>query len=307
LKIPLVCNYDWRYLEADAQLERLYQLAKEKFWDEDNDIPWDCSLPPETSELPTGFRCEWSSFEPFNSLSNKVKLRFLKDYRAWGLSQILHGEQGALLVSSQLVSNAPTFGAKKFAAFQALDEARHVAVFKKYVMLRFGSLWDIDDSLRELLDKILLNENWDIKFIGMQLIVENLALANFNQMKSFVYDPALQTLLRLVTQDESRHVAFGIDFLKEYIATLSTAERKIREDFAVEACILARENAKPIGLWRRYGWPIKEAGDYFSNTKYYRTFHKQLLTRIIPHIERVGLLTPRVMSRYREINMIEHN
>lgn len=303
-QVPITCHYDWGYRVADAHIAKLYQLGKRLNWNAELDINWDQRLPPATTEVPADFVCEWSSFGPFDTLSGKAKVQFLTQYNAWAFSQTLHGEQGALLVASQLVSNAPTIDAKLFAASQAFDEARHVEAFKKYIALRFDRLYPITPSLRSLLDKILTDARWDIKFIGMQMIIENLALASFNQLKVGMFDPVLQSVLNLVTRDESRHVAFGIEYLEKFVAGLSPTEREERARFAYEACCVARENLKPFEVWRQFGWALDEADRFFMTTPTFKNFQKLLFTRIMPHIQRIGLLTENIAPKYATLGVL---
>ena len=149
------------------------------------------------------------------------------------MSQFLHGEQGALLVASQIVSCAPTFNAKMYAASQTFDEARHVEVFNRYLQEKVGFHYPINPNLKALLDKILTDERWDLKFIGMQIIIEGLALAAFQMLKAITKDPLLKQLLHYVVRDEARHVTFGINYLEDYLKTLSKEELDERAEFAL--------------------------------------------------------------------------
>ena len=145
---------------------------------------------------------------------------------AWSLSQFLHGEQGALLVASQLVSCAPTFNAKLYAASQTFDEARHVEAFNKYIQSRVGIMYPVGTGLKSLLDKILTDPRWDLKFIGMQIIIEGLALAAFNLARQGTFDPVFKDMLYLIIRDEARHVTFGVNYLEEFVKTLSDEEKR---------------------------------------------------------------------------------
>ena len=149
----------------------------------------------------------------------------------------MHGEQGALLVTSQLVSCAPTYDAKLYAASQTFDEARHVEVFAQYLNDKVGIRYPINDSLKLLLDKILTDPRWDLKFIGMQIIVEGLALAAFNTMKMVSKDALLRDIVHLVIRDEARHVTFGVNYLEDFVKSLSDQEREERAQFAYEALL----------------------------------------------------------------------
>ena len=182
------------------------------------------------------------------------KEEFLKDLNSWSTSQFLHGEQGALLVASQLASCAPTFNAKLYAASQTFDEARHVECFNKYIQTRLQKSWPISRALKGLLDKILTDSRWDLKFIGMQVVIEGLALAAFQTAKDTTEDPVFKDMLNLIIRDEARHVTFGINYLTDFVQTLSEEERMDRAKFALEACTVSRNRLRPHAVWETYGW-----------------------------------------------------
>ena len=152
----------------------------------------------------------WDEYEPYQKLSTEDKFKFLQHRASWSISQFLHGEQGALLVASQLVSCAPTYNAKLYAASQTFDEARHVEAFNKYIQKRVGLSYPIGHGLKSLLDKILSDPRWDLKFIGMQIIIEGLALAAFNVARQGTNDPVFKDMLYLITRDEARHVTLSL-------------------------------------------------------------------------------------------------
>ena len=116
-----------------------------------------------------------------------------------------------------MASCAPTFNAKLYEASQTFDEARHVEAFNKYLQTRIKRTWPIGRALKGLLDKILTDPRWDLKFIGMQVVIEGLALAAFNASKNATKDPVLYQMLDYIIRDEARHVTFGIKYLKDYI------------------------------------------------------------------------------------------
>ena len=181
---PLTGTYNWDYTLQDNRIKKLYELGKELNWNANIDVDW--SKPFEQiSEPPEWF---WDDYEPYQKLSDEKKIEFAKHRNAWSLSQYLHGEQGALLVASQLTSCAPTYNAKLYAASQTFDEARHVEAFNKYIQTRTKLMYPIGNALKSILDKILTDPRWDLKFIGMQLIIEGLALAAFQATRDLAKD-----------------------------------------------------------------------------------------------------------------------
>ena len=171
-KTPLSGAYNWDYTVQDNRIKKLYELGKELNWNVELDIDWSRSFKPLTEPEPIF----WDDYAPYQKLSDNKKVEFLNHRLAWSQSQFLHGEQGALLVASQLTSCAPTFNAKLYAASQTFDEARHVEAFNKYIQTRTKMMYPIGNALKSILDKILTDPRWDLKFIGMQVIIEGLSL-----------------------------------------------------------------------------------------------------------------------------------
>ena len=238
---PLTGAYNWDYTVSDNRIKKLYELGKELNWNGSIDLNWDYTHPADERLVETDDQLPHETLKAYENLSEEEKILFDRHSTAELMSQFLHGEQGALLVASQLASCAPTYNAKLYAASQTFDEARHVEVFNRYLQEKIGIHYPINPSLKLLLDKILTDERWDLKFIGMQIIIEGLALAAFQMLKAITKDPLLKQLLHYVVRDEARHVTFGINYLEEYIKTLSPEEIEERAQFAYEACVISRE------------------------------------------------------------------
>ena len=176
---PLTGSYNWDYTDADNRLKKLYELGKKLNWNATLDLDWSNKHYSHSDWATTPEHQQLAGFKPYDDLSEEKKIEVSWHLLASSLSQIVHGEQGALLVASQLVSCAPTYNAKLYAASQTFDEARHVEVFNKYLQERIGFNYPVMPGLKLLLDKILSDPRWDLKFIGMQIIIEGLALAAF--------------------------------------------------------------------------------------------------------------------------------
>ncbi len=240
-KTPLTGSYNWDYTVSDNRIKRLYELGKELNWNGSLDLNWDYTHPANEKLVEADEDLPHETLEAYENLTEEEKIEFDRHDTAELLSQFLHGEQGALLVASQLVSCAPTYNAKLYAASQTFDEARHVEVFNRYLQEKIGVHYPINPNLKALLDKILTDERWDLKFIGMQIIIEGLALAAFQMLKMLTKDPLLKQLLHYVVRDEARHVTFGINYLEDFIKTLTPEEIEERAEFAYEACVISRE------------------------------------------------------------------
>tara|TARA_B110000014_G_scaffold264187_2_gene263961 strand:- start:9201 stop:10280 length:1080 start_codon:yes stop_codon:yes gene_type:complete len=300
-KTPLTGSYNWDYRMQDDRISKLYELGKKLNWNTSIDIDWDRPF-QEMKDVPEIF---WDNYPPYASLRKEEKLEFLRHRGASQFSQFLHGEQGALLVASQLVSCAPTYQAKLYAASQTFDEARHVEVFNRYITQRSKIMYPVGLGLKSLLDKILKDERWDLKLIGMQIIIEGLALAAFNTARQVTPDPVLQDILYFVIRDEARHVTFGVNYLEEFIKTLTMKEKEERAMFAYEACVISKERLFPTDVFRYYGWDEDEARDFSNNNGFGAHFQQLLFSRVIPNLSRIGLLTDNVRPLYDKLGVLE--
>ena len=284
-------------------VELILELGKELNWNAGTDIDWSQPMPDRGDAPPPIF---WDDYKPYQELSNEDKFKFLQHRGSWSLSQFLHGEQGALLVASQLVSCAPTFNAKLYAASQTFDEARHVEAFNKYIQTRQRMMYPIGNGLKSLLDKILTDPRWDLKFIGMQIIIEGLALAAFNVARQGTNDPVFKDMLYLIIRDEARHVTFGVNYLEEFLKTLSEEELEERAQFAYEACLVMRGRLMSADVYENFGWDKEDAQAFAQKADVANNFQHLLFTRVVPNLSRIGLLTEKVRPLYDELGVLEY-
>ena len=298
---PLSGAYNWDYTIQDNRIKKLYELGKELNWNVELDIDWNRPLNKIAEPTPIF----WDEYEPYTKLSDKKKVDFLNHRIAWSQSQFLHGEQGALLVASQLTSCAPTYNAKLYAASQTFDEARHVEAFNKYIQTRTKMMYPIGNALKSILDKILTDPRWDLKFIGMQIIIEGLALAAFQASRELTHDPVLRDMLGLIIRDEARHVTFGINYLEEFVDTLSEEEKEERAQFAYEACWLSRERLLSTDVYEHFGWDVEDARQFQLGTDINIHFQKLLFQRVMPNLRRIGLLRDSVKDKFEDLGILE--
>ena len=301
-KTPLSGSYNWDYTLQDNRIKKLYELGKTLNWNVELDIDWSRPF-EELTEPPEIF---WDDYPPYKKFSDKEKVDFLNHRIAWSQSQFLHGEQGALLVASQLASCAPTYNAKLYAASQTFDEARHVEAFNKYIQTRIKMMYPVGNALKSILDKILTDPRWDLKFIGMQLIIEGLALAAFQTSRELTRDPVLYDMLGLIIRDEARHVTFGINYLEEYVSTLTEKEKEDRAQFAYEACWISRERLLSVDVFEHFGWDVEDARQFQLGTDINKPFQKLLFQRVMPNLRRVGLLRDSVKDKFEDLGILEY-
>lgn len=302
-RTPLTGSYNWDYRDANVRIRKLYELGKRFNWDAQMDVDWDTPFPK--SGMPNDpAQNAFAGHPKYEALSEQQKLDFAWRSHAQTLSQFLHGEQGAMLVASQLVSCAPTYDAKLYASSQTFDEARHVEVFHKYLSERCKIVYPINPNLKLLLDKVLTDERWDLKFIGMQVLIEGLALAAFQAMTQSTRDPLLRQILQLVMRDEGRHVAFGVNYLEDWIRALPEQEIEERAQFAYEACVIMRERLFSVDVPQEYGFTLEEAREINRKAEVGSAFRDFLFARMIPNLKRIGLLTESVRPKFEELGVL---
>ena len=251
--------FTWDYSLSRPALRKLYEKAKVGQWNATTDLPWDTDVDIEKTVaedqalIGTGIDASMYIGTPVEKWDDKQWLEFGVESRNWILSQFMHGEQGALLCTAKIVETVPWYDAKLYASTQVVDEARHVEVFARYLDEKLGGRYQINSHLRMLLDDIVNDSRWDMTYLGMQVMVEGLALAAFGFMHQFTGEPLLKQLLRYVMSDEARHVAFGVLSLQEVYKSLSDAEMKDRQEFAFEAAIRLRDRFMQQEVWERMG------------------------------------------------------
>jgi hypothetical protein len=203
------------------------------------------------------------------------------------------------------VSCAPTYDAKLYASSQTFDEARHVEVFGRYLHEKVRITYPVNQHLKALLDKVLTDERWDLKFIGMQLIIESLALAAFHVQRATSSDPLLCDIIDLVVRDEARHVAFGVNYMEGFVRSLPQQEIEDRALFAYEACRVMRERIVPSDVFVHFGFDPEEGRRRFLEAGQVDMFRNLLFTRIMPNLNKVGLLTERVKPLYDALGLMQ--
>jgi hypothetical protein len=284
-------SYSWNYAMVRQDLHRLYEKAKREQWNGTELLPWQSSVDPESEilpdiQIPVYGTHIWEKCTP----QEVRKLR--RESLRWMLSNFMHGEQGALLATAQIVDATPSMEAKFYGATQVMDEARHVEVFARYLNDKLGGPYRINQHLKSLLDSILTDGRWDMKYLGMQIMVEGLAMAAFGFMHKTCSEPLLRDLLHYVIRDEARHVAFGVIALDDYFGRLSDRERREREEFLFEGCRLMRDRLLARDVWETMGWPVDEVTEIVLHSPTMAEFRKMLFAKIVPNVKRLGLLSP---------------
>ncbi len=295
-------TYAWNYGSVKEGLRDLYEKAKRDQW-EGSILPWDTNVDIEKGIFPQEIN-PFLGYPFYNKMTEKERKEFGIQDLSWTLSQFLHGEQGALLVAGQLVDAVPWMDAKLYAASQVMDEARHVEVYDRYLREKLGKEWPINVQLKSMLDIVLKDSRWDFKYLGMQIILEGLAMAAFGQMREITTCALLKDLITNVMRDESRHVAFGVLSLRNYYDDMSMNELRDREEFIVTSCELMRDRLIADEVYAHMGLPVMEAHEAMLTSPLMIEFRKTLFARIVPNIKRLGLLTPYVRQGFERLGIL---
>ena len=303
-------TFDWEYALQREELLNLYEKGKARSWNA-SDLDWstDVDLERMASEITAagGHHVINTMLDPPETLLPENAVAMQLHMNAWMLSQFLHGEQGALVASAKLVMAAPLEEAKWYAANQVQDEARHVEVYHRYLTEKLGLSFEVNPHLQTLLDDIIADSRWDMTYLGMQIIVEGLALAAFGMMKAqMANEPLIQDITSRIMQDESRHVAFGVLSLESiYRGELSGAELREREDFIIEATHLMRDRLLMEQVYERMGWNTEVWVNWAKRTPFMLAFRQMLFSKIVPNLKRLGLLTPRVREEFGKLGLLQ--
>jgi hypothetical protein len=296
---------DGEYDEGRERLLGLYEKGKAQQWIAGQRIDWSHEVDPDNPfGIPDEFVTLYGS-SIWAKLDDRGKGVTRRHIAAWQLSQFLHGEQGALICTSRIVGSVPELDAKYYAATQVMDEARHVEVFARLLYDKVGLVYPINPHLKTLLEQVLSDSRWDFNYLGMQVLIEGLALAAFAIQRDFATDPLIRAATTYVMQDEARHVAFGRLALRDYYPELSEKERAEREEFVVEASYLMRDRFLGEEIWDALGFDQEECRAYVEASTSMREYRKLLFSRIVPTVKDIGLFGPSVQSAYRAMGVLD--
>lgn len=300
----LATHVRFEYDDGRPALLNLYRKGKQGQWNADERIDWSQDLDPENPEGLPDEAIPIFGWDGFAQLTAQERATVRRHYQAWQVSQFLHGEQGALLCTAKIVQQVPAIDAKYYAATQVADEARHVETYARLLHDKFELAYPINPSLRLLLEQILRDARWDMTYLGMQILVEGLALAAFQQIRDRTRQPLIAAITAYVMQDEARHVAFGRYALRDYYPQLTALERAEREEFVVEACYLMRDRFLAGEVWERLGLPIGDCLAQADRSPWMQDFRRNLFSRIVPTVQQIGLLGPRVRQAYEAMGVL---
>ncbi len=309
--------FTWDYERSRAGLSKLYERAKTSQWNATTDLDWSTEVDVDAvaTEMqaaagPLLARLKELPNSPLQTWGPKEWATLGVEAFRWRMSQFLHGEQGALICTAKIVETVPWIDAKYYAATQVVDEARHVEVFSRYLDTKLGGRFPVNPNLQLLIDDVIGDTRWDMTYMGMQIMIEGLALAAFGFMHAVTQEPLLKKLLRYVLSDEARHVAFGVLSLQEYYAGLSGPEIRERQEFAFEAALRMRDRLMMHAVWERCGVDRETITKMLFELRQpgVNPFQASLFAKIVPNCKKLGLLDAGdgwLRDRFTEIGVID--
>jgi hypothetical protein len=305
--------YQRDYAVHAPDMRRLYENAKRDQWNAAKDIDWTQEVKLEQGIFADGM-IDGHGSDIWNKLDEKTQRDLNVEFSCWRLSQLLHGESGAMLACSQLVNMVPTTDAKFFQTTQVVDEARHAEVLARYLNEKCGGrVYPFSGNLKVLFDHLLGEGKWFLKTVGLQLVGETFAVGLFRMIAQTAQDPMLQTISKRILTDESRHMGFSVLGLPDMIASLSPSDMRELEDFAAEACRLVLRGQFPREAFERAGLSEHDVKEIerirVENAKsdeaalFRTTFRREMYTQVVSNMKKVGLMTERTAANLRKLGI----
>jgi hypothetical protein len=300
-------RFTWEYDDGRDRLLALYQKGKDKQWDAVKRIDWDLEVDPyDVMGVPDQALAIYGTTY-WDRMSERERKELRRHQASWQFSQFLHGEQGAMITAARIVESVPDLDSKFYSATQTMDEARHVEIFSKFLQEKVGLVYPINTKLQDLLTETLSDSRWDMPYLGMQVLIEGLALAAFGVIRDVATKPLPKQILAYVMQDEARHVAFGRMALRDYYKQISPAELKEREDFVIEGCYLMRDRIRGNEIWENFGIAPAEVQQLVDESDYMKMFQSLLFSRIVPCVRDIGLWTDRIRQAYDDMGVLDYH
>jgi hypothetical protein len=298
-------RFQWEYGGSRDRLLTLYQKGKDRQWDSASRIDWSLEVDPlnpiglPDELVPIAGSPVWERLDAARRATVKQHIQ------AWQLSQFLHGEQAAMVCSARIVDTVPDLDAKFYAATQTMDEARHAETYSRFLTEKVGLLYPITDPLSRLIGDTLADSRWDMPYLGMQVLIEGLALAAFGVYRDVAPAGSLaRQFLTYIMQDEARHVAFGRIALKDCYADITDFERAEREEFVIEGCYLMRDRLRGDEIWEHLGMDTAECVAIVDASPMMQGYRSYLFSRIVPVVKDIGLWGPRVRDAFADMGVL---
>ncbi len=299
--------FNWEYDEGRDRLLTLYEKGKAKQWNSRDRIDWTTEVDHDNPFESLDAYVPIYGSDVWESMGTRDRAQLKHHLASWQFSQFLHGEQGALICASKIVQTVPDIDSKFYAATQVMDEARHVETYSRFLYEKLDLAYPINPHLKALLDNVVSDTRWDMTYLGMQVLIEGLALAAFGLIRDVAENPLARAVTAYVMEDEARHVAFGRLALRDFYPQLSEREREEREEFCVEACYLMRDRFLAEEVWENLGLPLDECLRFVNESEAQMQFRSLLFTRIAPTLKDIGLFGSKVRSAFADMGVLGYS
>jgi hypothetical protein len=301
---PVEALLSFDYEDRRPRITALYEQGKRLQWNASTDLDWSQDV-EFGAPLPEDSAFGLAAFEasPLARHGAETWNAFRWEFHAWLASQFAHGEQGAVVASARLAETLPDVEAKYFAASQVGDEARHVEAFSRYVREKLPTSYPIASPLAAMLEDVLSDARWDVTALGLQIILEGLAMATLRLAHTAFHDDLVREITRLAARDEARHIAFGILSLRGIYGELTEAERAERETLALEASALMRRWFLLEDIWPRLGVDAAEGIAFAERNEMMIAYRQAVFAKAASSLERIGLMTPRVREGLHRLDL----
>jgi hypothetical protein len=305
-------SFVWDYDNRRPRLAKLYEKSKTMQWNAATDIDWSIDIDPGhiSEELRARFAAAEFDFGSravgsFAHASAENRWLLEAHSHAWTVSQFMHGEQGALVATAKICAGVETIDDKYYAAAQVADEARHVEAYQRYLD-KIDLRYPVASYLHQLLDEVVAHPHVDMTFLGMQILVEGVALAAFSMGGAMFGNPVIGQITDLVRRDEARHVAFGVLSLQGTYDDMDPIDLAEREDFILEACSLMRDRFVPTDVYERLGIDVTRATAEYESSPDQAAFRSLMFSKVVPNLGKLGLLTPKVRDGFEKMGILRY-
>jgi hypothetical protein len=305
-------SFVWDYDARRPRLAKLYEKSKVSQWNAATDIDWTIDFDPGVMSEDLRTRMAAVEFDfgsravgAFARSSEKNRWLLEAHSHAWTVSQFMHGEQGALVATAKICAGVESIDDKYYAAAQVADEARHVEAYQRYLD-KIDIRYPVASYLHQLLNEVVGHPHVDMTFLGMQILVEGVALAAFSMGGAMFGNEVIGTITDLVRRDEARHVAFGVLSLHGFYDDMDPVDLAEREDFILEACSLMRDRFVPVDVYERLGIDVARATAEYESSPDQAAFRSLMFSKVVPNLGKLGLLTPRVRAGFEQMGILRY-
>ncbi|HXV35945.1 MAG TPA: ferritin-like domain-containing protein [Myxococcota bacterium] len=300
-------HWTWSYASEVAELRALYEKGKVHQWNAERDLDW--SIPVSNDDWLVN--PELSLLAQIAKLTGKdeaTQKAAMFDEFAYHVSQLLHGEQAALLICGQLTNACHKMDEKWYAASQVADEARHIEAFSKFMQRKVGTIYPIGGTLKTLLDALLSAPTPELKTLGMQTLFEGMAVGIMGLMRADCRNPLLIDILERVAQDEARHAAFGMLTMRRILRDASFEQRCEMEDwsFSILEALNASQYLEMLRLLGpRYDVDAEAVTQLFVASPQFAEKNSLVyMHTVVPNLRSLGLITERTEAHWRRLGML---